>query len=47
MRKIFNQLSLTRASICLLAGLAFAGALHAEPTVLNVSYDVTREFYKD
>ena len=47
MRKISNQLSLTRASICLLAGLAFAGALHAEPTVLNVSYDVTREFYKD
>jgi sulfate/thiosulfate transport system substrate-binding protein len=28
-------------------GLAFANAAHAAPTLLNVSYDVMRDFYKD
>ena len=27
--------------------LAAAGAAHAETTLLNASYDVTREFYRD
>jgi sulfate transport system substrate-binding protein len=31
----------------LAAGLALAGAAHAAPPLLNVSYDVMRDFYKD
>src|SRR5690349_15718484 len=35
-------------AIAALHGLAFAGLAHAAgPTLLNVSYDVAREFYKD
>ena len=30
-----------------IAALASAGLAHADTTLLNVSYDVTREFYKD
>ncbi|MDO9180544.1 MAG: sulfate ABC transporter substrate-binding protein [Agitococcus sp.] len=30
-----------------IAGLSFAGATFADSTLLNVSYDVTRELYKD
>lgn len=29
------------------AGIALAGTAHAAPTLLNVSYDVMRDFYKD
>src|ERR1700742_3256176 len=32
--------------LCML-GSAFAPQAHAETTLLNVSYDVTREFYKE
>lgn len=30
-----------------IAALLFAGSAHADQSLLNVSYDVTREFYKD
>lgn len=35
------------AASLLAAGLAFASAAQAAPTLLNVSYDVMRDFYKD
>jgi sulfate transport system substrate-binding protein len=35
------------AASLLAAGLAFGSAAHAAPTLLNVSYDVMRDFYKD
>ena len=33
--------------IIILASLLFPGSVFAETKLLNVSYDVTREFYKD
>jgi sulfate transport system substrate-binding protein len=44
MRRV-PSLSLRRAAAAALAGFAFAA--QAATTLLNVSYDVTREFYKD
>ena len=35
------------AMACVLASLLMAPAVHADTTLLNVSYDPTREFYKD
>ena len=40
MKKLFG------ASL-LAAGLAFGSVAQAAPTLLNVSYDVMRDFYKD
>ncbi|MEO6003329.1 MAG: sulfate ABC transporter substrate-binding protein [Opitutus sp.] len=47
MRKIFDHHCFAQALIWFLGCFACAGIVRAETTVLNVSYDVTREFYKD
>jgi sulfate transport system substrate-binding protein len=38
---------LARALLSLAVGVSALGTAHADVTLLNVSYDVTREFYKD
>ncbi|HTO02755.1 MAG TPA: sulfate ABC transporter substrate-binding protein [Opitutus sp.] len=47
MRNIFDRSLLRHPLIWLTASIVIASGLRAETTLLNVSYDVTREFYKE
>ncbi|HYP18201.1 MAG TPA: sulfate ABC transporter substrate-binding protein, partial [Opitutus sp.] len=47
MRNTCDLSFLCRFALCALASLSLASAAQANTTLLNVSYDVTREFYKD
>jgi sulfate/thiosulfate transport system substrate-binding protein len=46
-RLISPAMRTTRWVLCVLAVAAFAGWARADTSILNVSYDVTRKFYRD
>jgi sulfate transport system substrate-binding protein len=47
MRKVAHFAKHLAAAVCTTAALTAASAAHADVSLLNVSYDVTRELYKD
>lgn len=47
MNRLYRTLSLSLGALGLTASLVATPAVHAQDTLLNVSYDVAREFYKD